>query len=182
MEALVTDAALEQATDPQEKLMLLDQKLQRAYVMFTDIYCRFLFDLAFYAERKKGVVPKDRLNEIMIEAQKKAFAGMLDDNGYHPLFWCTKLHFFLTDVPFYNFPYTFGFLFSGGVYDRAKKEGAVFADKYRALLADTGSMTTEELARKHLDVDLTREDFWKDAVNRQLADVDAFMKLADTLG
>jgi oligoendopeptidase F len=178
-ETLVIDAALEQATDPQEKLMLLDQKLQAAYTMFTDIRCRFLFDKAFYAERKNSIVQKDQLNEMMVEAQKKAFAGMLDESGYHPLFWCSKLHFYLTEVPFYNFPYTFGFLFSSGVYDRAKKEGPAFADKYRALLADTGSMTTEDVARKHLGVDLTQEDFWINAVNRQLAEVDAFVELAD---
>ncbi len=177
-ETLVIDAALEQATDPQEKLMLLDQKLQAAYTMFTDIRCRFLFDKAFYAERRNGIVQKDRLVEIMIDSQKRAFAGMLDESGYHPLFWCSKLHFYFTDVPFYNFPYTFGYLFSGGVYDRAKKEGPAFADKYRALLADTGCMTTEDVARKHLGVDLTQEDFWEDAVNRQLTEVDAFVELA----
>ncbi len=177
-ETLVIDAALEQATDPQEKLMLLDQKLQAAYTMFTDIRCRFLFDKAFYAERRNGIVQKDRLNEIMIEVQKKAFTGMLDESGYHPLFWCSKLHFYLTDMPFYNFPYTFGFLFSSGVYDRAKKEGPAFAEKYRALLADTGSMTTEDVARKHLGVDLTQEDFWVSAVNQQLAEVDTFVELA----
>lgn len=177
-ETLVIDAALEQATDPQEKLMLLDQKLQAAYTMFTDIRSRFLFDKAFYAERRNGIVQKDRLNEIMIDVQKRAFAGMLDESGYHPLFWCSKLHFYLTDMPFYNFPYTFGFLFSSGVYDRAKKEGPAFAEKYRALLADTGSMTTEDVARKHLGVDLTQEDFWVNAVNQQLAEVDAFVELA----
>ncbi|MEW5994896.1 MAG: M3 family oligoendopeptidase [Candidatus Zixiibacteriota bacterium] len=176
-ETLVIDAALEQATDPQEKIMLLDQKLQAAYTMFCDIHCRYLFDSAFYRERKNGIVQKDRLNEMMLEAQKRAFAGMLDDSGYHPLFWCTKLHFFITDVPFYNFPYTFGYLFAGGVYDRARREGRAFADKYRALLADTGSMSTEDVARKHLGVDLTKEDFWLDAVNRQLEPVGEFVRL-----
>ncbi len=176
-ETLVVDAALEQASDRQEKLMLLDQKLQAAYTMFTDLYCRYLFDCAFYAERKKGMVPKDRLNELMLEAQTKAFAGMLDESGHHPLFWCTKLHFFATDAPFYHFPYTVGYLFAGGVYDRAKKEGPAFADKYRALLADTGSMSTEDVARKHLGVDLTQEQFWADAVNRQLEPVEEFVRL-----
>ena len=70
-----------------------------------------------------------------------------------------------------------GYLFAGGVYDRAKKEGSSFADKYRALLADTGSMSTEDVARKHLDVDLTKEDFWVDAVNRQLAPVEEVVRL-----
>lgn len=180
-ETVVTDAALKQVLDPKEKLMLLEQKLQSAYVMFTDIHTRYLFDKAFYAERKKGVLGKEQLNEMMVEAQKKAFGSLLDESGYHPLFWCSKLHFFITDVPFYNFPYTFGYLFSGGVYDRAQQEGTSFADKYRALLADTGSMTTEDLAQKHLSVDLTQSEFWVKAVDRALANVDEFVRLADSL-
>ncbi len=179
-ETLVVDAALEQATDSQQRLMLLEQKLQAAYVMFTDIHCRYLFEKNFYRERKEGVVPKERLCELMVDAQKRAFAGLLDESGHHPLFWCSKLHFYISDVPFYNFPYTFGFLFAGGVYDRARKEGSSFADKYRALLSDSGSMTTEDVAEKHLGVDLTKEDFWVDAAGRAVADVDEFVKLAES--
>ena len=98
--------------------------------------------------------------------------------GHHSLFWCSKLHFYLAGQPFYNWPYTFGYLFAGGVYDRAKKEGTAFADKYAALLADTGNMSTEDVAMKHLGVDLSKEDFWVDAVNRSLSDVGEFVKLA----
>ncbi|UCE24756.1 MAG: M3 family oligoendopeptidase [Candidatus Zixiibacteriota bacterium] len=179
IETLVNDAALERTSDPQEKLMLLDQKLQRAYGMFTNLHCRYIFDRAFYDERANGAVSKDRLNELMVKAQKQAFGSLLDESGYHPLFWCSKLHFFISEIPLYNFPYTFGFLFAGGVYDRARKEGAEFADRYTALLAEAGSMTTEELAHKYLDVDLTQEDFWADAVNRALADVDEFVKMVN---
>ena len=177
-ETLVTDAALKTTDDRNERLMLLDQKLQQAYVLFCDIRCRFLFDTAFYAERRKGVVSKDRLCELMLEAQSQAFGKLLDDSGRHPLFWASKLHFYLTDRPFYNYPYTFGYLFAGGVYDRAKKEGRSFAPKYQALLADSGSMTTDQAAKKHLGVDLAGESFWRSAVARSLADVDAFVKLA----
>jgi len=177
-ETLVNDAAMEACDDPNEKLMLVDQKLQQAYVMFCDIHCRYLFDRSFYAERKNGTVPRARLDELMIEAQKKAFGNLLDESGHHKLFWASKLHFFITDSPFYNYPYTFGFLFAGGVYDRAKREGSAFAEKYKALLADTGKMTSEDVAKKHLGVDLTKEDFWNDAVARALVDVGDFVKLA----
>lgn len=180
-EALVTDAALSQTTDSKEKLMLLDQNLQGTHTMFCDIHSRYLFDRSFYEKRKKGVLSTNELRELMINAQKKAFGPLLDESGYHPLFWCTKLHFYITDAPFYNFPYTFGFLFSGGIYAQAKKEGAGFEDKYKALLADTGSMTTEEVAKKHLGVDLTSEAFWQGAVDNALKDVDEFVKLAETL-
>ncbi len=177
-EMLVTDAALMQAADRDEKLMLLDQKLQNAYVLFCNIYARFIFDKTFYEERKDGLVSRARLDEIMVQSQKKAFMGTLADDGYHKLFWASKLHFFLTDAPFYNFPYTFGFLFASGVYNRAREEGPSFAKNYRALLADTGKMTSEDVAKKHMDVDLTKEDFWAEAVNRVMSDVEAFERLA----
>jgi pepF/M3 family oligoendopeptidase len=178
-ELRVTDAALKGTHDPRERLMLLDQKLQNAYVFFCNLRARFLFDCAFYRERKEGAVPRARLDELMVNAQREAFGGTLaDPGGFHPLFWASKLHFFITTHPFYNFPYTFGFLFANGVYDRAQKEGASFADSYRNLLADTGKMTTEDVASKHLGADLTRRDFWDDAVNRVLLDVERFTELA----
>ncbi len=177
-EMLVNDAALESVENNAEKLSLIDKKVQDHLAMFCNIRCRFLFESKFYKERKDGPVSKERLNELMVEAQKAAFGEALADDGCHPLFWASKLHFSETGVPFYNYPYTFGHLFAGGIYDRAKKEGPAFAEKYTALLADTGSMSCEDVARKHLGVDLTGEEFWKDAVGRALRDVDAFIELA----
>ncbi len=178
-ELRVNDAALEESDDRDEKLMLIDQNLQNVFTYYCNIYARYLFDSKFYEERKSGMVGKERLNEIMLDAQKEAFFGILDEKeGYHPLFWASKLHFFLTGQPFYNYPYTFGYLFASGVYDRAVKEGPAFAKDYRALLADTGKMKTEDVAQKHLGVDLTKEDFWADAVKRSLLDVDKFVELA----
>jgi oligoendopeptidase F len=71
-----------------------------------------------------------------------------------------------------------GFLFSNGVYDCAVREGKSFAARYRALLADTGSMTTEMVAKKHIGVDLTKEAFWQSAVDRALGRMDEFLKAA----
>jgi oligoendopeptidase F len=179
-ELRVTDAAFATAADYDEKLMLADQKLSSALSFLSNIHARFIFDSRFYEERKKGVLTKDQLNEMMRQAQKEAFFGILDEKeGYHPLFWASKLHFFITGAPFYNYPYTFGYLFANGVYDRAIKEGKAFANSYRALLADTGRMTTEQVAQKHLGVDLSKPDFWRDAVSRVLANVEPFVKLVN---
>ena len=82
--------------------------------------------------------------------------------------------FYITGTPFYNFPYTFGYLFSLGIYAGLQAEGPAFA-KYRALLRDTGRMQVEDLARKHLGADLTKPDFWQEAVDLALADVDQFL-------
>lgn len=178
-ELVTNDSALAVSTDKQERLKLTDQTLQNAFIFFCDLRSRYLFDTAFYAERQKGVVPRERLDELMVQAQRTAFGDLLDESGYHKRFWCTKQHFYMTRSPFYNFPYVVGFLFSNGVYDCALREGKSFAGRYRALLADTGSMTTEMVAKKHIGVDLTKEEFWQNAVDRALGRMDEFLKAAE---
>jgi oligoendopeptidase F len=142
-----------------------------------NIHARFLFETRFYEARQKGMVSIDRLNELMETAQKEAYAGAL--GLYHPHFWASKLHFYATDVPFYNFPYTFGYLFSAGIYARAKEQGPAFEQKYIDLLCDTGRMTVEELAVRHLGVDLTKPDFWLTGVQDAINDVEEFLKLTE---
>ncbi|MBO7747744.1 M3 family oligoendopeptidase [Paenibacillus sp. MWE-103] len=176
-EMIVADSALEAATDREEKLALLDEKLQNAVAFFMNIHTRFIFENRFYEKRREGMVSHEELSALMADAQREGFSGALGE--LHPHFWASKLHFYLTDVPFYNFPYTFGYLFSGGIYAIAKKEGATFADKYVALLRDTGLMTVEELAAKHLGVRLDEPGFWREAVALLLADVDAFLALTE---
>ncbi|MGM0877257.1 MAG: M3 family oligoendopeptidase, partial [Bacillota bacterium] len=143
-EMIVADAAVKQAKDKTERLALLEDKLQRSVALLMNIHARFLFETGFYEERKHGYVSSERLSELMVEAQREAYCDSLDE--YHPHFWASKLHFFITDVPFYNFPYTFGYLFSLGIYAKALEEGEAFEKQYIALLKDTGSMSVEELA------------------------------------
>ncbi|MNR18814.1 hypothetical protein D3C85_1355630 [compost metagenome] len=71
-------------------------------------------------------------------------------------------------------------MFSAGIYARAVQEGATFEDKYISLLRDTGSMNVEELAQKHLGVDLTEPDFWQSAVDMAAQDVKQFMELTES--
>lgn len=176
-EMIVADAAVKQAQTKEAKIQLLDDKLNRSIAFFMNIHARFLFETRFYEERKKGLVSVQRLNELMLEAQKEAYCGELAT--YSPHFWASKLHFHITGVPFYNFPYTFGYLFSMGIYAQAAEEGTAFEDKYIALLRDTGRMEVEQLAQKHLRVDLTKPEFWQKAIDLVKADIDEFIKLAE---
>lgn len=157
-EMVVSEAAYHKEKDEGKKRRLLEMKMQRNIAFLCNIHARFLFETSFYEERKKGNVSTERLCDLMEQAQKKAYEGALEE--YHPYFWASKMHFNFTDVPFYNFPYTFGYLFSLGVYLQGiQKEN--FDAWYAALLADTGRMTAEELALKHLKADLTQEKFWQ---------------------
>ncbi|WP_324718051.1 M3 family metallopeptidase [Carboxydochorda subterranea] len=174
-ELVVSEGAIRQAESPHERIALLDRRLSAATDYLMNIRARFLFETAFYREREQGQVSVARLNALMEQAQKEAYRHAL--SSYHPHFWASKLHFYLTGHPFYNFPYTFGFLFSHGVYARARSEGSRFASTYAALLRDTGRMTVEELARRHLGADLTRRAFWDEACAAAVAPLDDFLRL-----
>ncbi|MFC4800881.1 M3 family oligoendopeptidase [Neobacillus sp. GCM10023253] len=176
-EMIVADASVKSAKNEDEKLVLLDDKIQRTVALLMNIHARFLFETRFYEERKQGPISVERLNEVMLEAQREAYCDALEE--YHPLFWASKLHFFITGVPFYNFPYTFGYLFSLGIYAQALAEGKGYEEKYISLLRDTASMTVEDLAAKHLQVNLTEKDFWEKAVGICLDDIDEFLELTE---
>lgn len=177
-ELIVADAAIRNATNQKQQISLLEDKVQRAIAFFMDIHARFLFETRFYEERRNGLLSVHRLKELILEAEKEAFCDALDE--YHPYFWASKLHFYITGMPFYNFPYTFGYLFSTGIYGLALQQGSAFAHKYVDLLRDTGRMTVEDLAHKHLGVDVTKPEFWQGAIDLVKADVDRFLELTES--
>ena len=47
--------------------------MENAIAMFLNIHARFLFEKAFYEERSKGIVSEQRINELMVNAQKEAY-------------------------------------------------------------------------------------------------------------
>ncbi|MGY3765837.1 M3 family oligoendopeptidase [Vagococcus vulneris] len=176
-ELIVADATLQQAASIEEKVNLLDIKIQNSIAMFMNIHARFIFEDNFHKKRKEQLLTDEDITELMVAAQKESYCDSLA--SYHPHFWASKLHFYIDSVPFYNFPYTFGYLFSMGIYAFAKEKGTNFEDDYIALLRDTASMNTEELAEKHLGVDLTKADFWQAGINMIKKDVAEFIELTN---
>lgn len=176
-EMIVADATVKEATSIAEEINLLDNKIENATTMFFNIHARFMFESNFYEERKNGVLSEEQLCDLMETAQKESYLDML--SSYHPHFWASKLHFYKSGISFYNFPYTFGYLFSLGIYARSLEEGKGFEEKYIALLQDTAAMTTEELAMKHLGVDLTKPDFWQAGIDLVLEDVARFISITE---
>ena len=54
-EMIVADAAVKAAETKEEKIALLEDKIQRSVAFFMNIHARFLFETRFYEERKKGL-------------------------------------------------------------------------------------------------------------------------------
>jgi oligoendopeptidase F len=157
---------------PEQRAALLDGRMGDAAAFLLDIPTRFDFEKAFYEERRGGELAPRRLCELMLQAQRDNFGDTLAEEELDPWFWASKLHFYITGLSFYNFPYTFGYLFSLGIFALAQQEGGAFLPRYRELLRLTGSDTAERVAQRALGVDLEQPDFWNasiDLVETELA-------------
>lgn len=146
-----------------------------AVSLLLNIPTRFEFEKNFYEKRKKGFVTPDELTQTMSDAYKNWYGDSLSQPD--PMFWATKLHFSIANYSFYNFPYTFGYLFSLSLYARKNEWGKDFSSKYTAILRDTGLMTAEDLIQKHLGEDITDKKFWIKALDTVAGKLEEFHKL-----
>ncbi|MEI4799876.1 M3 family oligoendopeptidase [Bacillus sp. FJAT-51639] len=176
-ETIILNKVMQDISNEHEKLLLLEAKIQTALSYLIGVQGNFIFEKDFYEIRKKRVVGVDELSQLMEKAQQYAFNDYLA--SYHDLSWIWNRHFYFTDKPFYNFPYTFGFLFSQGIYANALQEGHSFEEKYIDLLRDTGRMTAEQLAFQHLGFDLTKQEFWEKAMQIVLQDIKDYLALTE---
>ncbi|TDI88538.1 MAG: M3 family oligoendopeptidase [Candidatus Dadabacteria bacterium] len=165
-EMILTEGILEDPSISEaEKTLMLDTEINHGAIYLMDIPVRFEFEKAFYEERQKGEVSVSRLKELMSETQRRIFGDILEDGGEDPYFWASKLHFYITGVTFYNFPYTFGYLLSRGLFAMFKKEGAHFLPKYEEFLRLTGSDTAENVAKRSIGHDLESPEFWVESIH-----------------
>ncbi|MCZ6709544.1 MAG: M3 family oligoendopeptidase [Gammaproteobacteria bacterium] len=178
-ETLVRDALLGSASSGQERLNMAWEEMSALVGFILNIPTRFEFEQRLYEARGERPLLVRELKAMMSEAWTNWYGDALSEPD--PLFWANKLHFYISGLSFYNFPYLFGYLFSLGVY-AGRAQGGDFYPRYRALLRDTGRMSAEDLATKHLEVDLTRSEFWQNTITSLEGRVDAFEDLLGELG
>jgi oligoendopeptidase F len=160
-----------------ERALLLGEVAGDAAAFLLDVPARFEFERAFYEERRGGEVSAARLCELMVAAQREVFGDALREGGEDPWFWASKLHFYIPDITFYNFPYTFGFLLSRGMAAELEREGPAFLPKYEAFLRASGSGYAHEVAKSTVGRDLESPEFWASAVDTLRAPLDELERL-----
>jgi oligoendopeptidase F len=100
----------------------------------------------------------------MVATQRRVIGDALEPGGEDPYFWASKLHFYITGITFYNFPYTFGYLLSRALYAIFKKEGAEFLPKYEEFLRRAGSDSAENIVKQTIGRDIEETEFWSEAI------------------
>ncbi|NBU55058.1 MAG: oligoendopeptidase F [Acidimicrobiia bacterium] len=176
-ETLVVEAGLERLSGL-DRLALLDVDLQGSNQVVVDIHSRFLFETEVFARRQRRTLGVQELNEMMLDAQARAYGDGLDLDTRHPHMWVLKPHYYGSH--FYNWPYTYGLLFGLGLYARFRDDPDRFRAGYDDLLSRAGMNTAEELGQA-FGLDVTDEAFWTASLDVLRARMDEYRTLAASL-
>jgi oligoendopeptidase F len=161
MNGILDDPAISAA----QKALILDIETGHGAIYLLDIPVRYEFEKAFYEERASGPLSVSRLKELMVDTQRKIFGDLLEVGGEDPYFWASKLHFYITGITFYNFPYTFGYLLSRALYRMFKKDSGEFLPKYEEFLRLAGTEPAEKLVQQTIGRDIEQPQFWAEAID-----------------
>ncbi len=177
-ETLVRDSLLAKSSSAQQQMNILWEEMSAFTAFLLNIPARFEFEQNLYNRRAERPLRPEELKELMSEAWCNWYGDALAEPD--PMFWASKLHFYISGLSFYNFPYLFGYLFSLGVYAQRQTYGDAFYPRYVGLLRDTGRMNAEKLAQTHLEAKLDQVDFWQQTINTLALRVDAFENFLDS--
>jgi len=175
-ETIITNAALSEATKPEEELAILETNLVGSSQVIVDITCRFLFEKEVFERRARSELSADDFCEIMLRYQKETYGDGLKEEFMNKYMWAWKIHYYIPTFSFYNYPYAFGLLFGTGLYAVYKEERSKFVKDYEALLSSTGENTPAQLALR-FGFDIRGPEFWRNSVRIIEENVERYAEL-----
>lgn len=176
-ELLVREAAMGKVKDEGQRLRLLDGSLADGLAFLSNIPARFELEQALYRLRAEGPLDPDALEAETVAIFSRWYGPSVP--RVDPTYWISKAHFYIASLSFYNFPYTFGYLFSNLVYEKFRPLGAAGAPGYERLLRRTGDAWAEPIAKEELGVDLGDPETWVAALGPVKRDLDAFLAIVE---
>jgi pepF/M3 family oligoendopeptidase len=171
-ETLVNERLLQTAT-AEEAASILERSLSDAGYYIVDFYARYLFESRLYTRRAQGSLSVEELNQLMADAMAEAYGDSIEPGSIHPYMWISKAGYYMAGNEFLNFPYSFGLLFSKGLYAQYKKQGEGFVERYRDFLAGS-SRNTIATAAQQMGMDVHSPQFWREALGLIAADIEVF--------
>ncbi len=173
-ETLVVEKGLQHLAG-RDRLALLDVNLLGAVQTVIDIRSRVTFETEVLARRQRRTIGVSELNEMMLSAQADAYGDGLDQSTAHPYMWAVKPHYYGSH--FYNWPYTYGFLFGLGLYAKCREDTQRFQLSYDDVLSRAGMNTAEELAGV-FGFDVSDTAFWTASLDVIRDHIDQYTALA----
>lgn len=157
-----------------EAVSILERGISDAGYYIVDFYGRYLFENKLYERRQSGALSVEELNELMLACMTEVYGEGIDPTTIHPYMWLNKMGYFMAGNEYLNFPYSFGLLFSKGLYAQYKKRGQAFVAQYHAFLSATSKNNIVDAA-KIMGIDVHSIQFWRDALQLIEEEIEEFI-------
>ncbi|KGE20031.1 M3 family oligoendopeptidase [Paenibacillus wynnii] len=161
----------------EDGISLLERSISDAGYYVVDFYGRYLFENQLYEKRQHGTLSVEELNELMLACMQEAYGQSIDPATIHPYMWINKVGYYMAGNEFLNFPYSFGLLFSKGLYAQYKKQGRDFVARYHSFLSATSKNNIVDAAQL-MEIDVHSLQFWRDALALIAEEIEDFVNRA----
>jgi oligoendopeptidase F len=160
-ELLLTEQLLRKAKTVEEKQGILVNILDEFGMAAFQVSARVFFEKSLYTSIKRGAfLDGETVAKLWITARDRIYGDSVDWLNIMKWEWTMKVHYYMANYRFYNYPYVFAQLFVFALYRLYKEQGKSFVPKLKSLLAAGSSKSPCELG-ENLGFDITSELFWK---------------------
>jgi oligoendopeptidase F len=175
-ELLLTEHLLDEAKDDKVKQAVLTKVLDEFGMAAFQVSARFFFEHSLYDAIKRGeYLDGDKVAMLWTKARDDIYGDSVDWLPEMKWEWTMKLHYYIPNYRFYNYPYVFAQLFVFGLFRLYKEQGKKFVPKLKDLLSAGSSQSPRQLAL-NFGIDINTKDFWEKGIEQASAFVDMLDK------
>ena len=173
-ELLLTEKLLSQVDSKDEKQTILALVLDSFAGGAFQVSTRVWFETMLYEAIGKGkFLDGNTISDLWVQARTKMYGDAVEWLPVMRWWWTFKLHFYMANFRYYNYPYVYAGVFVFAMYKLYKEQGEAFVPKFKALLAAGSSKSPKELAAE-IGFDITTEEFWQKGIDQFKEFVDQF--------
>jgi oligoendopeptidase F len=159
-ELLFNERLLSKAATKEERRAVLATVLDSFGMTCFQVSARVLFEQSMYdAIREGGFLDGEIVARLWTAARDKIYGDAVDWLDVMRWEWTMKVHYYMPNRRFYNYPYVFAKLFVFALYRLYKEQGEEFVPKLKSLLAAGSSKSPRQLGLD-LGFDIRKEEFW----------------------
>ncbi len=175
-EMLTFKAILASAATPEEKKLLIAQKVEEKINTVVRQVAFYQFERHVHTERRDGELTSDRLGEIWMEVQAESLGPSIRLGDGYEVYWTYIPHFI--NSPFYVYAYAFGDCLVNSLYAVYEKSEAGFQERYLEMLKAGGTKHHKELLAP-FGLDASDPGFWAmglGVIEAMIDELEAFEK------
>jgi len=165
-ELLLTDHLIQNAESKEEERGILAYVLDNFGQAAFQVSARYCFERSLYDAIQSGIfLDGEKVAERWTKARDEVYGDTVEWMPMMKWEWAMKMHYYIPNFRFYNYPYVFAQLFVFALYRLYKEQGEAFVPRLRRLLEAGSSRSAAALAQE-VGFDIGTEAFWQKGIDQ----------------